>query len=249
MPINILVTEDESIVRKDIERCLGNLGYNVIASADNGEDAISLAMKHKPDLALMDIMIKGEMSGIAAAEEIKRNMDIPVVFLTAYADESTLNEAKMAEPHGYILKPFKDVDIQTAIEMALHKHGKEREMKQETEFLRSMAEHKEDSDVIFVKNRSRLVRVKNEDLLFVEALKDYVVVHTRSESYTIHSTMKDVETKLGAKDFIRVHRSFIVNIDAIESIKYAMITIEGMDKEIPVGGSYKDALAERINLL
>ena len=249
MPINILVTEDESIVRKDIERCLGNLGYNVIASADNGEDAISLAMKHKPDLALMDIMIKGEMSGIAAAEEIKRNMDIPVVFLTAYADESTLNEAKMAEPHGYILKPFKDVDIQTAIEMALHKHGKEREMKQETEFLRSMAEHKEDSDVIFVKNRSRLVRVKNEDLLFVEALKDYVVVHTRSESYTIHSTMKDVETKLGAKDFIRVHRSFIVNIDAIESIKYAMITIEGMDKEIPVGGSYKDALAERIKLL
>ena len=249
MPINILVTEDESIVRKDIERCLGNLGYNVIASADNGEDAISMAMKHKPDLALMDIMIKGDMNGIAAAEEIKRNMDIPVVFLTAYADEGTLNEAKMAEPHGYILKPFKDVDIQTAIEMALHKHSKEREMKQETDFLRSMAEHKEDSDVIFVKNRSRLVRVKNEDLLFVEALKDYVVVHTRTESYTIHSTMKDVETKLGGKEFLRVHRSFIVNIEAIESIKYAMITIDGMDKEIPVGGSYKDSLADRINLL
>ena len=249
MPINILVTEDESIVRKDIERCLGNLGYNVIASADNGEDAISLAMKHKPDLALMDIMIKGDMNGIAAAEEIKRNMDIPVVFLTAYADESTLNEAKMAETHGYILKPFKDVDIQTAIEMALHKHGKEREIKQETDFLRSLTEHKEDSDVIFVKNRSRLVRVKNEDLLFVEALKDYVVVHTRTESYTIHSTMKDVETKLVGSDFLRVHRSFIVNIDAIQSIKYAMISIEGMDKEIPVGGSYKDSLAERINLL
>ena len=97
MPINILVTEDESIVRKDIERCLGNLGYNVIASADNGNDAISMAMKHKPDLALMDIMIKGDMNGIAAAEEIKRNMDIPVVFLTAYADEGTLNEATEIE--------------------------------------------------------------------------------------------------------------------------------------------------------
>jgi DNA-binding LytR/AlgR family response regulator len=189
------------------------------------------------------------MNGIAAAEEIKRNMDIPVVFLTAYADESTLNDAKMAEPHGYILKPFKDVDIQTAIEMALHKHGKEREIKQETDFLRSLTEHKEDSDVIFVKNRSRLVRVRNEDLLFVEALKDYVVVHTKEESYTIHSTMKDVETKLVGSDFLRVHRSFIVNIEAIESIKYAMISIKGMDKEIPVGGSYKDSLASRINLL
>jgi two-component system, LytTR family, response regulator LytT len=92
-----------------------------VASADNGEEAINMAMKHKPDLALMDIMIKGDMNGIAAAEEIKRNMDIPVVFLTAYADESTLSEAKLAEPHGYILKPFKDVDIQTAIEMAMGK--------------------------------------------------------------------------------------------------------------------------------
>lgn len=249
MPINILVTEDESIVRKDIERCLGNLGYNVVGSADNGEDAIELAMKHKPDIALMDIMIKGDMNGIAAAEEIKRNMDIPVVFLTAYADEGTLNEAKMAEPHGYILKPFKDVDIQTAVEMALHKHGKEQEMRLESEFLRSLAEHKSDSAVIFIKNRSRLIRVKNEDLLFVEALKDYVVVHTREESYTIHSTMKDVETKLGDQSFIRVHRSYIVNVDAIASIKYAMITVDGMEKEIPVGGSYKDLLAQRINLL
>jgi len=249
MPINILVTEDEIIVRKDIERCLTNLGYNVVATADNGEDAIELALKHKPDLALMDIMIKGDMNGIAAAEEIKRNIDIPVVFLTAYADENTLNEAKMAEPHGYILKPFKDVDIQTAIEMALHKHSKEQELKLESDFLRSLAEHKADADVIFVKNRSRLVRVKHEDLLFVEALKDYVVVHTRQESYTIHSTMKEVEQKLNPRQFVRVHRSFIVNIDAVESIKYAMITMEGMEKEIPVGGSYKELLAQRINLL
>ncbi|MGB1075991.1 MAG: LytR/AlgR family response regulator transcription factor [Flavobacteriales bacterium] len=249
MPINILVTEDESIVRKDIERCLSNLGYNVIASADNGEDAIELALKHKPDLALMDIMIKGDMNGIAAAEEIKRNLDIPVVFLTAYADENTLSEAKLAEPHGYILKPFKDVDIQTAIEMALHKHGKEQELKLESDFLRSLAEHKQDADVIFVKNRSRLIRVKHEDLLFIEALKDYVVVHTREESYTIHSTMKEVERKLDEQLFVRVHRSYIVNLQAIESIKYAMITMNGMEKEIPVGGSYKDLLASRINLL
>ena len=249
MAISILVTEDESIVRKDIERCLGKLGYNVVPTADNGEKAIELALKHKPDLALMDIMIKGDMTGIAAAEEIKRNLDIPVVFLTAYADENTLSQAKLAEPHGYILKPFKEVDIQTAVEMALHKHSKEMELKTEADFLRSMAEHNEDAEVIFVKNRSRLMRVKHEDLLFVEALKDYVVVHTREESYTIHSTMKEVERKLSDRRFIRVHRSYIVNLHAIESMKYANITMEGIEKEIPVGGSYKDVLASRINLL
>ena len=189
------------------------------------------------------------MTGIAAAEEIKRNLDIPVVFLTAYADENTLSQAKLAEPHGYILKPFKEVDIQTAVEMALHKHSKEMELKTEADFLRSMAEHNEDAEVIFVKNRSRLMRVKHEDLLFVEALKDYVVVHTREESYTIHSTMKEVERKLSDRRFIRVHRSYIVNLHAIESMKYANITMEGIEKEIPVGGSYKDVLTSRINLL
>jgi DNA-binding LytR/AlgR family response regulator len=133
--------------------------------------------------------------------------------------------------------------------MALHKHSKELELKTEADFLRTMAEHKEDAEVIFVKNRSRLMRVKQEDLLFVEALKDYVVVHTRAEAYTIHSTMKEVERKLSDPRFIRIHRSYIVNLHAIESMKHGNITVEGIEKEIPVGGSYKDTLASRINLL
>ena len=249
MSINILVTEDEIIVRKDIERCLENLGYNIVAATDNGLDAIELAEKTKPDLCLMDIMIKGDMTGIDAAVEIKKNMDVPVVFLTAYADEPTLAAAKVAEPYGYILKPFKDTDIQAAVEMALHKHEKEKELKQEVDFLRSLTAHNESADTLFVKNRSRLMHVKHNDLVFVEALKDYVVVHTKEESYTIHSTMKEIERKLSDSRFVRVHRSYIVNMNSIESIKHSNITLEGVEKEIPVGGSYKDALAGRINLL
>jgi DNA-binding LytR/AlgR family response regulator len=197
----------------------------------------------------MDIMIKGDMSGIEAAQKIKSNIDVPVIFLTAYADEDTLSKAKVAEPHGYILKPFKDVDIQTAVEMALHKHAKEKELKQETDFLRNLAEHNSEAEFIFVKNRSRLMQIKKGDLLFVEALKDYVVIHTSKESYTIHSTMKEIERKLSDSVFMRVHRSYIINLMAIESIKHSNITMEGMDKEIPIGGSYKDVLASRINLL
>ena len=249
MAINILVTEDEIIVRKDIERCLTQLGYNIIATADNGNDAIKLALKHKPDICLMDIMIKGDMSGIDAAKEIKANIDVPVVFLTAYADERTLAKAKVADPHGYILKPFKDADIQTAVEMALHKHSKEKELKQETDFLRSLTKHNSEADLIFVKNISRLIHVGKDSLLFVEALKDYVVVQTDKESYTIHSTMKEIERKLSDSRFMRVHRSYIINLNAIESIKYSNITIKGMDNEIPIGGSYKEALASKINLL
>lgn len=249
MSINILVIEDESIVRKDIEQTLEKIGYNVIGAADNGEDAIDLAVRFRPDVILMDIMLKGDMNGIAAAEEIKRTLDVPIIFLTAYADRSTLGEAKLAEPHGYVLKPFKDVDLQTSIEMAIHKFSKEQEARLENEFLRNMAEHKETAEYLFVKNRSRLMKIDHKDLLFIEALKDYVVVHTPEQSFTIHSTMKDVENKLNERRFMRVHRSYIVNLDAIHSIKYSMIQVRDMEKEIPIGGSYKDLLASRINLL
>ena len=93
------------------------------------------------------------------------------------------------------------------------------------------------------------MHIKKDDLLFVEALKDYVVVHTSKESYTIHSTMKEIERKLTDNVFMRVHRSYIINLKAIESIKHSNITMVGMDKEIPIGGSYKDVLASKINLL
>ncbi len=249
MPINILVTEDESIVRKDIERSLKKLGYNVVGSADTGEKAIELAIKLKPDLALMDIMLKGEMTGIEAAERIKREIDIPIIFLTAYADESTLAKAKVTEPHGYILKPFKEIDIHTSIEMAIHKHGKEREIKIEADFLRSLAKHKDNAEYLFVKHQSALVKLDVDEVLYVEALKDYVIVKTSGEDYTIHSTMKDIEKKLPKRYFMRIHRSYIVNVDKIRMISSSGLMLDKGDKEIPVGGSYKDALSERINLL
>lgn len=249
MSINILVTEDESIVRKDIERSLKKLGYNVVGSADTGEKAIELAIGLKPDIALMDIMLKGEMTGIEAAAKIKEQIDIPIIFLTAYADEGTLAKAKITEPHGYILKPFKEIDIHTSIEMAIHKHKKERELKVEADLLRSLTRHKEDAQYIFVKHQSTLVKLEVEEVLYVEALKDYVIVNTPEENYTIHSTMKDIERKLPKRHFMRIHRSYIVNTDKIKAITASGLELQGGDKEIPIGGSYKDALGERINLL
>jgi DNA-binding LytR/AlgR family response regulator len=250
MPVNILVTEDESIVRKDIERSLKKLGYNVIGTADTGEKAIALARDLKPDLALMDIMLKGNMTGIEAAEAIRKEVDIPIVFLTAHSDESTLKSAKMTEPHGYILKPFKEIDIHTTVEMAIHKHQKESEVKLENELLRKLAMPKENADLIFVKSKSRLIRLRTEDIICVEALKDYVVIHTATDKYTIHATMKDIERKLPNTHFQRIHRSYIVNVDKIAAIHNSSnVVLEGKEGEYPIGGSYRDAISDRINLL
>jgi CheY-like chemotaxis protein len=170
--INVLVVEDESIVSKDIQHSLKKLGYNVVGASSTGEKAIELAGEERPDIILMDIMLKGDMNGIEAAERIKELYSIPIVFLTAYADESTLSKAKITEPYGYILKPFKEIDLHTTIEMAVYKHGKEQEMVKERDLLFSLVENKDGSgDYIFVKSNSKLVKLNNSDIYYIEALR------------------------------------------------------------------------------
>jgi DNA-binding LytR/AlgR family response regulator len=246
---NILIVEDESIVAKDIQMILRKLGYNVVAICSNGEDALRAVEEHTPELILMDIMLKGEMSGIQTAEQVKSRFNIPIIYLTAYADESTLSKAKITEPYGYIIKPFKEIDLRTAIEIALYKHEKETDVRKERDFLYSIVENKDSKDIIFVKSNSKLVKVRTKDIYFVEALKDYVVINTENARYTIHSTMKDIEKKLSPTEFVRVHRSFIVRIDKIVAIESPNLLLEDEKKPIPIGGSYKDELTKKINTI
>lgn len=247
--MNIMVVEDESIVAKDIQVCLRKLGYNVVGVFPTGEQAVEEAESLNPDLVMMDIMLKGQMSGIEAAHAIRKERDIPVIFLTAYTDRNTVDKAKESEPYGYIIKPFKEIDIQTAIEIALYKHSRELEVKKERDFYYNLADKQDSPDMMFVKANQKLVKIKYADIYFIEALKDYVVINTKERRYTIHSTMKDIENKMPDKDFVRVHRSFIVRLDRIKEIDHSNVVLEDDKKTVPVGGSYKDLLQERLNML
>jgi len=249
--LNIFIVEDESIVAKDIQNSLTKLGYNVVGMANNGKDAVEKIIEVKPDLVLMDIMIKGNMTGIEVSEKIKERINIPVIFLTAYADEGTLSRAKITEPYGYILKPFKEIDLHSTIEMAVYKHQKDAELLKERDFLYSLVENKDDrnKDILFVKSNSRLVKVHLKDIYFVEALKDYVIINTEFARYTVHSTMKELDRKLGSEEFARVHRSFIARLDKIQSIDNQNVILENEKKVIPVGVSYREELMQKLNLL
>lgn len=131
----ILVVEDERIVALDIKNSLQELGYEVTGIASSGEDAIQKTIETNPDLVLMDIFLKGDLDGVEAAEEIRRSFNIPVVYLTAYSDENTLQRAKITEPFGYIIKPFKEREIHVVIETALHKHKMENKLKENERWL------------------------------------------------------------------------------------------------------------------
>lgn len=131
----ILIVEDENIVARDIAYSLKGLGYEISGVARCAEDAVETARANSPDLILMDIMLKGEKDGVDAAQEVRQTMDVPVVYLTACADEKTLNRAKTTEPFGYILKPFEEKELQTAVEMAIFRHQLERQLKENKEWL------------------------------------------------------------------------------------------------------------------
>jgi two-component system, cell cycle sensor histidine kinase and response regulator CckA len=132
---SVLVVDDEGIVALDISSRLKVLGYQVCGVAATGEDAISKAAADRPDLVLMDIKLKGPIDGIEAAEYLRARLGVPVIFLTAFADEKTLERAKVAEPYGYIIKPFEERELLTAIEMALCKHQAETRLKQSEQWL------------------------------------------------------------------------------------------------------------------
>jgi PAS domain S-box-containing protein len=136
----IMVVEDEGIVAADIQDRLRALGYGVAAVVESGEEAERTAGSSRPDLVLMDIFLKGDIDGVEAAERIRTNWDIPVVFLTAHADETTLQRAKITAPFGYILKPFNDRELHTTVEIALFRHAIEAKLKNTERWLSAVLE-------------------------------------------------------------------------------------------------------------
>jgi PAS domain S-box-containing protein len=148
----ILVVEDESIVAKNIQNRLKKLGYVVPAVAHSGEEAIRKAGETRPDLVLMDIVLKGDMDGVEAAKQIYACFNIPVIYLTAYADMETIERAKITEPFGYILKPFEIRNLRSTIEIALYKHKMERQLKERKQLLTTTLESIGDAVIATDKN-------------------------------------------------------------------------------------------------
>ena len=143
----ILIAEDEVIIAMDIQMRLEKAGYQVVASVDTGEEAVRQALETRPHLALMDIGLKGELDGIAAAGQIRQQLDIPVIYLTSYSDQSTLERAKLTDAYAYLLKPFEERTLLSTLEITLYKHKLDLEIKQREEQFRAIVERSFDTIV------------------------------------------------------------------------------------------------------
>ncbi|MEI7673249.1 MAG: response regulator [Deltaproteobacteria bacterium] len=158
----LMIVEDEAIVSADIAIRLDELGYEVVGTAAAGEEAIALAERVHPDLVLMDIHLQDAMDGILAAKELRKRLGVPVVFLTAYSEGATIQRAKLAEPLGFILKPFEDRELEVVIEMALYKCKVEAAMRQQTEELLARNDELNRFTRLAVGRELRMIELKRE---------------------------------------------------------------------------------------
>jgi DNA-binding response OmpR family regulator len=118
-----LIVEDETLIAEELRQRLSYLGFSVIAAVGSADEGIAIAIRERPDLVLMDIRLKGEKDGVQAAREIRKQVDVPIVYLTAYSDQLTVDRAKTSEHDGFILKPFRGRELQATIDVAMQRHA------------------------------------------------------------------------------------------------------------------------------
>jgi len=242
----ILIVEDELIIAQQIKRTLLRLGYEALEPVDTSEEVLELVRNMDIDLILMDIHIKGDTDGIATAILLKASYKIPVIFLTALSDDQTLNRAKVVEPAGYIVKPFDERDLKTSIEIALYKSQNDSKGNPTQPLPALLEVNVEKPQAFFVKKGSKYVKLAMSDICWIEAMDNYVCLHTIKEQYVAYSTMKEIEQKLPT-NFFKAHRSYIVNLDKIDSFEDSFVSIG--KKALPVSRASREELKKRILFL
>lgn len=235
------------IIGAKISMYLEQMGHDVLALLPRGEDAISFLETNRPDLVLLDINLKGAKDGIEIGRQIKATHDIPIIYLTANTDDSHFNRAKETRPEAFISKPFKKQDLQRAIELMIGRQNEANDLSPAVEKESEREESVIIEDRLFVRDKDRRIKVMTKDILYFESDRNYTKVFTRDKEFMLAITMKKVEERLPAQHFLRIHRSYIINLLQIDAIAEAHLIIQ--KKVIPIGKGNKAQLLERLRLL
>ncbi|MBN8834774.1 MAG: DNA-binding response regulator [Niastella sp. SCN 39-18] len=243
--IKILVVEDEMLIGAKISMLLTELGYEVTGLFPRGEEALLHMKESKPDLVLLDIQLNGEWDGIETARRLHAENDIPIIFLTANADEATFNRAKITKPAAFISKPFKQIDLQRAIELAISRMADMKLGEHDTSpFLHESFILK---DRIFIRHKDKMIKIMVDDILFIEADRNYSRIFTQNKEFLLSVTLKVIEDKFSKNNFVRIHRSYMVNITRIDEVAESHVVIG--NKSIPLSSGLKEQLMVRIQTL
>lgn len=249
--IKVFIVEDEALIAESLSDILEDLGYEVLGTAMRAKEALLMMESEQPDLAILDINLKGVEDGIWLAGELRKKYSFPYIFLTSFANKTTVEAAVKTKPHGYLVKPFKKVDIFSAIELALNNHeaegfGNKNEGESSGAATSQTAPSAPGRDYIYIKEEYLFRKLPFREVKYIKSDDNYLEIHTVEKRHVIKSTMKDLLPKLPDTMFVRTHRSWVVNIEKIESLGASFVNIG--PTEIPISASYKEDLLSRLGI-
>ncbi len=222
----ILIVEDEPELAENIQDILNHMGYEVINILRNADDTLEYLENELPDMILMDILLEGPIDGIDLTYKIRHAYDIPIVFITAYSDQAFLERVSNVANEGYVLKPFSKERLTSSIFLAF-KAFESRPVSQKKKA------------TLQLRDKGYMVPVPEDDIILLKADGLYTKVYTKSKQYTIRDILKDVVSRLSEARFVRVHKSYIINISFVKSMNSKEVIVE--NETVPIRrGFYKE---------
>lgn len=217
---NIYILEDEIITQELLKQAVQKLNFNVCGMASDAETALKEIKVLQPDIAILDIKVEGMKTGIWLGNQLT----IPVIYLTAFGDGTTIKNAISTKPAGYIVKPFKANDLFIALELAVNKIG-------------SVSQ-------VIVKERNKNIVVRGKDILYAKKEDQYLKLYLKDSQKLIRSTISDFLSEINSSSFIQVHRSYVVNLDHLTGFNAKEIIIDNIS--IPISKSFSKEVKEKI---
>ena len=254
-PINILIVEDEAVLAMDLGDLLEEEGYTVIGTANNGPKALSLHQTNRVDLALCDIMIRGEWDGIETVQRLLAERAIPIIFLTAMTDRPTLDRAMSTYPAAYLIKPITVPGLRAAVELALRHFTRPSPAGPDLSALQKSAQQIRDvagqesilqiDDAVFIKHNYQFVKIGLNDIEYLEADNAYTTLVTATHRYALRLTISHVLTRLNFPRLVRIHRSYAVNLNRISTFTEREVSLSS--QTLPLGRLFKPDFLSHFN--
>lgn len=234
-PLNILIVEDNISFALELEMFLEELGHKLLGTLDNYDDALSAITEKQPDLILMDIHLRGKQDGTEIAEEIN-DLFIPIIFITSSKEKENYIAAKSANIFAYMVKPIQIFELERTIELVLL---------QKEEFLKGLSK-----DVLFLKKGDAYHKVAVQDVLFIKSEGNYCTLYLNNDHKFMNRVpLSSMESLFQSAEFLRPHRSYLVNVKAIDTIHFADSCLKIRQHSIPITRSTKAAFMEKYMLL
>lgn len=242
MELKILIVEDELIIAEDVKNMLSKMGYDVIGIAMDFDEIETIISHQKPDLILLDVNLNSKKDGIEIAQIINEKFNIPFIFTTSYSDSVTINRAKETNPINYLVKPFKEEQLFTTIQLSLNK------LAQNDPYTDAKCD---DTiiikDALFIKDKFKYTKLNINEILWIKSDGNYLEIQTTKKEELIRATLSNFIERLKSDFFFRTHKSYIVNLDFVTKIETNYVTI--VSTKIPITKNYYDELIKKLNIV